>query len=98
MKKRKYKSNNKQKKLKNFADFSSMVILESSPETQVFNKLHLNFDLSAKSNIEKSVNQNIINKNINIRKQKFRRKCLSKELDRVPEKDELEYSSPVKMH
>lgn len=56
MKKRKYKSNNKQKKLKNFADFSSMVILENSPETQVFNKLHLNFDLSAKSNIEKSVN------------------------------------------
>ncbi len=32
MKKRKYKSSSKQKKLKNFADCSGMVVLENSPE------------------------------------------------------------------
>lgn len=35
MKKRKYKSNTKQKKLKNLAEFSGMVVLENSPETHI---------------------------------------------------------------
>ena len=35
MKKRKYKSNTKNKKLKNFADFSGMVVLENSPEIHI---------------------------------------------------------------